>query len=138
MTEPERLTAVEGGWGVITLSRPEAVNALSYNMIGLLGEALTEFEHNDAVHAVLIRGSGDRGLCAGGDVVSLHKNAVDNDLAGAAPFFRVEYTLNHRIYTYPKPYIAIINDLRLANGVGLSIAGSHRGARVPTRLGMPE
>lgn len=138
MTEPELLTSVQGGLGVITLNRPKAVNALSYNMIGLLGEALTEFEHNDAVHAVLIRGSGDRGLCAGGDVVSLHKNAVDNDLAGAAPFFREEYTVNHRIYTYPKPYIAIMNGLVLGGGVGVSVPGSHRVATDSTRLGMPE
>ena len=138
MSQDELLTSVEGGLGVITLNRPKAVNALSYNMIGLLDKALTEFEHNDAVHAVLVRGSGDRGLCSGGDVVSLHKNAVENDLVGAAPFFRDEYMLDHRISTYPKPYIPIMNGLVLGGGVGISVSGSHRVVTDSTKLGMPE
>lgn len=109
MSQAEILTTVQGGLGVITLNRPKAVNALSYNMIGLLDEALTTFEHDDAVHAVLVRGAGDRGLCSGGDVVTLYQYAVDNDLAAAAPFFRDEYQLDYRISVYPKPYIAIMN-----------------------------
>lgn len=138
MSQDELLTSVEGALGVITLNRPKAVNALSYNMIGLLDDALTEFEHNDAVHAVLVQGSGDRGLCSGGDVVSLHKSAVENDLAGVVPFFRDEYTVDHRIYAYPKPYIVIMNGLVLGGGVGISASGSHRVATDSTRLGMPE
>lgn len=138
MSQDEILTSVQGGLGVITLNRPKAVNALSYNMIGLLDQALTQFETNDDVHAVLVRGSGDRGLCAGGDVVSIHDNAVKNDLEAAVPFFRDEYTLNHRIYHYPKPYIPIMNGLVLGGGVGVSSPGSHRVATDSTRLGMPE
>lgn len=138
MSQPEILTSVQGGLGVITLNRPKAVNALSYNMIGLLDDALTAFEHDSAVHAVLVRGAGERGLCAGGDVVTLHQHAVTNDLDAAAPFFRDEYQLNHRIYTFPKPYIAIMNGLVLGGGVGISVPGSHRVATDSTRLGMPE
>lgn len=138
MSHDEILTSVQGGLGVISLNRPKAVNALSYNMIGLLDEALTEFEYNNDVHAVLVRGSGDRGLCAGGDVVSIHDNAVKNDLEAAVPFFREEYTLNNRIYNYPKPYIAIMNGLVLGGGVGVSSPGSHRVATDSTKLGMPE
>src|SRR5690625_1339262 len=138
MSQDELLTSVQGGLGVLTLNRPKAVNALSYNMIGLIDQALTEFEHNDDVHAVLVRGSGDRGLCAGGDVVSIHDNAINNNLAAAVPFFRDEYTLNNRIYNYPKPYIAIMNGLVLGGGVGISSPGSHRVATESTKLGMPE
>lgn len=138
MSQDELLMSVQGGLGVITLNRPKAVNALSYNMIGLIDDALTEFEHNDDVHAVLVRGSGERGLCAGGDVVSIHDNAIKNDLAAAVPFFRDEYTLNNRIYNYPKPYIAIMNGLVLGGGVGISSPGSHRVATDSTKLGMPE
>ena len=138
MSHDEVLTSVRGGLGVITLNRPQAVNALSYNMIGLLDEALTSFETNDAIHAVLIQGSGDRGLCSGGDVVSLHDSAAKNDLAGIVPFFRDEYTLDHRIYAYSKPYIAIMNGLVLGGGVGIAVSGSHRVVTDSTRLGMPE
>lgn len=138
MSQDELLTSVQGGLGVITLNRPKAVNALSYKMIGLLDQALTDFEHNDNVHAVLVRGTGDRGLCAGGDVVSIHDNAINNYLAAAVPFFRDEYTLNNRIYNYPKPYIPIMNGLVLGGGVGISSPGSHRVATDSTKLGMPE
>lgn len=138
MSQAEILTSVQGGLGVITLNRPKAVNALSYNMIGLLDDALTTFEHDDAVHAVLVRGAGDRGFCSGGDVVTLHQYAVDNDLGSAAPFFRDEYQLDHRISVYPKPYIAIMNGLVLGGGVGISASASHRVVTESTRLGMPE
>lgn len=138
MSQAEILTSVQGGLGVITLNRPQAVNALSHNMIGLLDDALTTFERDDAVHAVLLRGAGDRGLCAGGDVVTLHQYAVENDLASALPFFRDEYQLDHRIYSYPKPYVAIMNGLVLGGGVGISVPASHRVATDSTRLGMPE
>ena len=138
MSQDELIVSVQGGLGLMTLNRPKAVNALSYNMIGLIDQALTEFEHNKDVHAVLIRGAGDRGLCAGGDVVSIHDNAINNDLAAAVPFFREEYTLNNRIYNYPKPYIAIMNGLVLGGGVGVSSPGSHRVATDSTKLGMPE
>src|SRR5699024_1193381 len=71
-------------------------------------------------------------------VVSIHDNAVNNDLQAAVPFFREEYTLNNRIYNYPKPYIAIMNGLVLGGGVGISSQGSHREATDSTKLGMPE
>lgn len=138
MSQDEILTSVEGSLGVITLNRPKAVNALTHDMIGQLDRALTEFESNDDVHAVLVQGAGDRGLCSGGDVVSIHDNAVNNDLQAAVPFFREEYTLNNRIYNYPKPYIAIMNGLVLGGGVGISSPGSHRVATDSTKLGMPE
>lgn len=138
MTAPEILTDQSGGIGIITLNRPKAVNALSYTMIGLLDEALTQFEHDDTVHAVVVRGAGDRGLCSGGDVVSLHEYAATNNLAAAAPFFRDEYTLDHRISEYPKPYVVVMNGLVLGGGVGIAAPGSHRVATDTTRIGMPE
>ena len=138
MSHSEILTSVRGGLGIITLNRPKAVNALSYNMIGLLDEALTTLENDDAVHAVLVRGAGARGFCAGGDVVTLHQYAVENDLASAVPFFREEYQLDYRISVYSKPYIAIMNGLVLGGGVGISAPASHRVVTDSTRLGMPE
>src|SRR5699024_796879 len=138
MSQDEILTSVEGSLGVITLNRPKAVNALTHDMIGQLDRALTEFESNDDVHAVWVQGAGDRGLCSGVDVVSIHANAVNNGLQAAVPFFREEYTLNNRIYNYPKPYIAIMNGLVLGGGVGISSPGSHRVATDSTKFGVPE
>src|SRR5699024_4073242 len=86
MSQDEILTSVEGSLGVITLNRPKAVNALTHDMIGQLDRALTEFESNDDVHAVLVQGAGDRGLCSGGDVVSIHDNAINMSLQDGVYF----------------------------------------------------
>src|SRR5699024_3974505 len=134
MSQDEILSSVEGSLGVITLNRPKAVNALTHDMIGQLDRALTEFESNDDVHAVLVQGAGDRGLCSGGDVVSIHDNAVNNDLNAAVPFFREEYALNNRIYNYPKTYVANRNGLGLRGGVGISAPSSHQVATDSTNL----
>src|SRR5699024_7154106 len=125
MSQEENLTSVDGSFGVITLNRPIAGNALTHDMLDQWDRGLTEFESSDDFHAGLLQGAGDRGLCSGGDVVSIHDNAVNNDLQAAVPFFREEYTLNNRIYNYPKPYIAIMNGLVLGGGVGISSPGSH-------------
>lgn len=138
MSQPEILTHTQGNLGVITLNRPKAVNALSHNMIGMLDQALTTFEHDDGVHAVVLRGAGDRGLCAGGDVVSIYQSAINNDPAAVEPFFRDEYTLDHRIRVYPKPYVALMHGLVLGGGVGISVSASHRVVTESTRFGMPE
>lgn len=136
-TEAEILTETRGNLGIITLNRPKAVNALSENMIGELDQALDLFENDDAVTAVVFVGAGERGLCAGGDVVALYDYAKSepND---AQWFFRNEYQLDHRISVYPKPIIAVMNGLVLGGGVGISAPASHRIATDSTRIGMPE
>ncbi|QRZ61686.1 enoyl-CoA hydratase/isomerase family protein [Rothia sp. ZJ932] len=132
------LVEVRGGLGVITLNRPRAVNALNYEMLKSVDGALTDFESNEGVHAVLIRGAGERGLCAGGDVVSLYRAIEEENFAFAEDYFRVEYTLNHRIAHYPKPYIALMDGLVLGGGIGASAHGSHRIVTENTKAGMPE
>lgn len=127
----------KGRLGLITLNRPKAVNALSTEMIGLFQEALDRFEADDEVAVVAVVGAGDRGLCAGGDVVALYR-ACSEDPEPGLEFFRQEYALDHRISRYPKPYVPIMSGLVLGGGVGISAPGSHRVATDSTRTGMPE
>src|SRR5699024_3079839 len=138
MSQDEILTSVEGSLGVITLNRPKAANALTHDMIGQLDRALTEFESNDDVHAVLVQGAGDRGLCSGGDGVSNHDKAGYNPLRAAVPVCREEYSRHNRICEYPEPYIATMNGLVLGGGVCICALGSRRVATDSTELGMPE
>lgn len=133
----EVITEIRGKAGIITLNRPKALNALNQNMVELLGQALREFAANDDVAVVILRGAGDRGLCAGGDIVALYNDAIENG-AAAAKFWHDEYQLNHYISQYPKPYVAIMNGIVLGGGIGVSAHGSHRIVTDDTRLGMPE
>ncbi len=132
------LTEIQGLLGVITLNRPRAVNALNHEMLNAVDAALTDFEHNDDVHAVLIHGAGERGLCAGGDVVSLYNAIEKEDFEAGQEYFKTEYSLNHRIANFSKPYIAFMDGLVLGGGVGISAHGSHRIVTENTKAGMPE
>ncbi len=133
----EVLAEVRGKAGIITLNRPKALNALNHNMVILLEQALREFANIDAVELVILRGAGERGLCAGGDIVALYHDAKNNGSEGAQ-FWHDEYQLNHYISEYPKPYVAIMNGIVLGGGIGVSAHGSHRIVTDDTRVGMPE
>jgi enoyl-CoA hydratase len=89
------------------------------------------------VATVLLTGAGERGLCAGGDIVAIYRDA----LAGGdetARFWADEYRLNAMIARYPKPYVAVMDGVVLGGGVGVSAHASHRVVTERTRLGMPE
>ena len=128
--------AVEGGCGVITLNRPEALNALTLDMCHAIEAALLGWLPDTSVKAVIIRGAG-RAFCAGGDIRSLY----DSGLAGddyPYRFYHDEYRLNALIHHYPKPYIALLNGIVMGGGVGVSVHGSHRVATENIRFAMPE
>lgn len=126
-----------GALGVVTLNRPAAVNALNLEMVQGMHQALDVFAADDAVRAVLVRGAGERGLCAGGDVRVIYRGTIEEP-AVAMEFFAAEYRLDHAIACFPKPYIPFMDGLVLGGGVGISVPGSHRIVCESTRLGMPE
>ncbi|MDN4642759.1 enoyl-CoA hydratase/isomerase family protein [Arthrobacter sp. PsM3] len=126
-----------GRLGVVTLNRPKAVNALTAGMASAMLEQLTLWADDDAVAAVLVRGAGDRGLCAGGDIVAIYRDMLDGGDA-TADFWAEEYRLNSLISGYPKPYVAFMDGLVLGGGVGISAHGSVRIVTERTRMGMPE
>jgi len=103
----------------------------------MLDQGLGTFEADDAVASVLITGAGERGLCAGGDVIALYNSGKAGD-GEAARFWAEEYRLNARIAAYPKPYVAVMNGITMGGGVGVSAHGSHRIATDRTRMAMPE
>ncbi|MQY23411.1 enoyl-CoA hydratase/isomerase family protein [Nocardia macrotermitis] len=146
MSEPEVLIEVRDGLGLITLNRPRAINALNHPMATAILDALRSWADDDRVRTVVLTGAGERGLCAGGDIVAIHrdaKNAVENgDTSGvdspSGRFWRDEYILNALIGRYAKPYVAIMDGIVMGGGVGLS---GHAGYRVVTErsmVGMPE
>jgi len=137
LPEDEVLFEQRGRLGVVTLNRPKAVNALNHGMVlAMLGQ-LTAWAADDSVAAVLVHGAGERGLCAGGDIVAIYQDMLDGGHA-TADFWRDEYRLNELISRYPKPYVAFMDGLVLGGGVGVSAHGSHRIVTERTRTGMPE
>lgn len=135
--EADVLFEIRGSLGIITLNRPRAVNALNASMAAAMLEKLTAWASDPSVDQVLVRGSGDRGLCAGGDIVAIHRDMASGGSQTAA-FWETEYRLNALINSYPKPYIAYMDGLVLGGGVGISAHGSHRIVTERTRSGMPE
>lgn len=136
-TSAEVLFERRGVLGVVTLNRPQAVNALTAGMASAMLAQLTLWADDDAVAAVLVRGAGDRGLCAGGDIVAIYRDMLDGGDA-TADFWAEEYRMNALISGYPKPYVAFMDGLVLGGGVGISAHGSHRIVTERTRMGMPE
>jgi enoyl-CoA hydratase len=126
-----------GRLGVLTLNRPKAINALTHEMVTILAQALSDWAQDPAVETVLLTGAGERGLCAGGDIVSIHRDAVTGG-DGSERFWRDEYDLNALIATYPKPYVAFMDGIVLGGGVGVSAHARHRVVTERTRIGMPE
>ena len=137
VTEPDLLLQREGQLARIILNRPKALNALTHPMICEIAAALTEWADDPTVHTVLLTGSGDRALCAGGDIVSIYRDAR-TDPDENAQFWADEYTMNAQIKRYPKPFVALMDRIVLGGGVGLSGHASHRVVTERTKLGMPE
>ncbi|WP_411104577.1 enoyl-CoA hydratase/isomerase family protein [Streptomyces sp. cmx-4-9] len=134
---PPVLFEIRGGTGVITLNRPRALNALTHPMVRQMDAALAAWEQDPDVQQVLVRGAGERGLCAGGDIRAIHDDAKAGTTASVA-FWYDEYRLNARIARYPKPYVALMDGIVMGGGVGVSAHGSVRIVTERSRVAMPE
>jgi enoyl-CoA hydratase len=131
------LISVEQGVGRIRLNRPKAIHALTTQMCEAMSAALLQWLHDPAVELVIIDHAEGRGFCAGGDVVMLARSG-NEDASDARHFFFAEYRLNHLLFTYPKPTIAIMDGITMGGGVGISQPCEFRIATENTRLAMPE
>jgi len=131
------LINVERGVGRIRLNRPKAIHALTTQMCEVMSEALLKWIDDSNVEVVLIDHAEGRGFCAGGDVVMLARSG-NTDAEEAKRFFFAEYRLNHLLFTYPKPTIAIMDGITMGGGVGISLPCDYRVATENTRLAMPE
>jgi enoyl-CoA hydratase len=133
----EILTRIDDGIGFLTLNRPKAINSLTQTMVNEMSAVLTEWAQDDAVRAVVLAGAGERGLCAGGDVVAIYHSARADGVA-ARRFWYDEYLLNAQIGRFPKPYVSLMDGIVMGGGVGV---GSHASVRVvtdTTKMAMPE
>ncbi len=136
MTEDVVILA-ERGVGRIRLNRPKTIHALTTRMCEAMSEALLRWRTDSNIQAVVIDHLEGRGFCAGGDVVMLAKSGQEG-AKEARSFFFAEYRLNHLLFTYPKPTVAIMDGITMGGGVGISQPCTWRVATENTRLAMPE
>lgn len=133
MSQPEIIVEQRGPVAIATLNRPNVLNALSHNMIKILGDYLRAWEADDTVACVILTGAGDRAFCAGGDV-----KAAYHARESALDYFADEYRLDRMIYHYAKPVIALLNGITMGGGFGIAGPCRYRVACPATMFAMPE
>ncbi len=134
---PDVLHKVQDGLGRLTLNRPRALNSLTTGMLETIGTVLTTWESDPAVHAVVLDGAGERGLCAGGDVRAMRDSAIAADGA-ARTFFWTEYRVNAQIARYAKPFVSLMDGIVMGGGIGVGAHARHRVVTERSVLAMPE
>jgi enoyl-CoA hydratase len=124
--------------GIVTLNRPQALNAVTHEMVRALRGMLEKWADDPAVTRVIIMAAGGRAFSAGGDIRALTDLGRAGKIDEAVQFWRDEYPLNAFIKNYRKPYVALIDGIVMGGGVGISIHGSHRVAGDKFQFAMPE
>ena len=135
---PEIMFERRGEAGLVTLARPKALNALTLPMVEAMHRQLRAWADDPAVTRVVVRGSGGRAFCAGGDIRRIHALGTAGRLSEVMAFWRAEYRLDACVKTYPKPYVALIEGIVMGGGVGISLHGDVRVAAESTSFAMPE
>jgi enoyl-CoA hydratase len=132
------LFELRGAAGLITLNRPQALNAVTHAMVCRLRAQLDGWGTDPAITRVVIQATGERAFSAGGDIRALYDLGRAGRHGEALQFWRDEYPLNVAIKNFRKPYVALIDGLGMGGGVGVSVHGSHRVAGDRFQFAMPE
>jgi enoyl-CoA hydratase/carnithine racemase len=130
--------------GVATLNSPKTLNGLSLPMCRLLDARLRAWAADERLVAIMLKGTGGKAFCAGGDLHALYRAMLDSPAGDpwanvpAREFFETEYRLDHLIHRYPKPVLCWADGIVMGGGVGLMLGASHRIVTGATRFAMPE
>ena len=129
---------VEGRAGRITLTRPQALNALTHGMLAAIAAALAAWRDDPAVALVLVDAEGPRAFCAGGDIAAIYEAGRRGDFGFARGFWADEYRLNAAIARYRKPIVALMHGFVMGGGVGIGCHASHRVVGESAQVATPE
>ena len=132
--------------GTMTLNDPKSLNALSVDMCKLMANQLAKWATDESIVAILLKGSGDKAFCAGGNIRKLYDSMIDTPpqvpMQQPNPygveFFENEYSLYRQMHFYPKPIILWGSGIVMGGGMGLMAMCSHRIVTETTRFAMPE
>lgn len=124
----------EGGVTLVTISRPEALNALTLQVLEELSFAFEDIDDDDETRAVVLTGAGDKAFVAGADIKEMSGfHAVD-----ARAYSDAGQGVLNRIEVLGKPVIAAVNGFALGGGCELAMACHLRIASEKARFGQPE
>lgn len=104
---------------LLTLNRPDKLNALNYELIDHLMGLLDEIERDEAIRAVVLTGAGDRAFSSGADIAGFAPSVRQGQEVALRDFVRRGQRMTARIETFPKPIIVAVNGL--AHGGGSEI-----------------
>lgn len=135
--EPTVLFRVVNGVAIITLNRPSVLNALSHDMMLELTVLIERCRTDGEIVAVVLRGAGEKGLCAGGDVRALHQAATSGDTRWRQ-FFIDEYRLDFALHKLTKPLVVLMDGVTMGGGMGLAQGAWLRIVTERTKIAMPE
>ncbi|MCA8057416.1 MULTISPECIES: enoyl-CoA hydratase/isomerase family protein [Burkholderia cepacia complex] len=139
--DSEILLRVVNRIAIVTLNRPQSLNALTLSMIRTLSDVLEHIRNDDAIAALIFEGAGEKGFCAGGDVRTLYEHARCGDKLGEMGwqrFFAEEYRLDYELHTFGKPVVALLDGITMGGGMGLGQAANLRIVTTRTKMAMPE
>ena len=128
---------IDGRAGRITLQRPNALNALTYEMVLAIERAIDSWRNAD-IALVLIDAEGTRAFCSGGDISEMYASAKRGDYEYGRTFWRDEYRLNAKLFEYPKPVVSFLQGFTMGGGVGVGCHGSDRIVGDTSQIAMPE
>jgi enoyl-CoA hydratase len=121
----------------ITLNRPEALNALTHEMVLEITRLLRQYASRNDIDSIVFKGAGDRAFCAGGDIKAVYFAGLKNP-ENTYQYFSDEYLMNWIIHSYPKPIISVCHGFVMGGGYGIAGNGSHLIINDNTRFAMPE
>ncbi len=124
----------EEGIGLLTINRPEKLNAISTELTTELGALLDQIEVDESMRVLIITGQGEKAFVAGADIEEL----VDRDARAGRRVTRERQELFARIENLPIPVIAAINGYALGGGLELALACSIRICSENAQFGAPE
>lgn len=127
-----------GKVGRVTLNRPEALNALTLDMVLQLRRILPTWAEDDDVSMLVIDAKGDRAFCAGGDITDIYDAIRVQKFDQARQFWRDEYPLNAALFNFPKPVATFLQGFTMGGGVGVGCHASHRVVCENSKIAMPE
>ena len=127
-----------GQAGHITLNRPQALNALTWDMCLAIENALDAWRDDLDVTLIIIDGAGDRAFCSGGDIAEMYASGQRADYYYGRRFWRDEYRLNAKLYNYTKPIVTFLHGFTMGGGVGVGCHASHRIVCEDSQIAMPE
>jgi enoyl-CoA hydratase/carnithine racemase len=129
------LASRDGGIGLITFNQPEKRNAMSVEMWTGLGEILDEFQADDTITVVVMRGAGDKAFVSGADISQFAK--VRNNADAQKEYDRVTGIGREKFHNFTKPVIARIQGFCMGGGLAIAMATDLRIATPESQFGIP-